>query len=286
MRRKRLLVVTVVGLLAMALPGSALAAKPGPGTCSGGTMSGGTYSGFTVTGTCTIADGANVHIYGNLTLARGASLDDHGAEGWVYPPSGPHWVGGQIHVTGNVLVGKGAVLGLGWNSPGGDGTLGPDTVGGSIIANQPLALQLGQVTVGGNVISIGGGVLSTALADFRNFPVKDNVIHGNLLLMGWHGGWLGVIRNTIDGNAIIARNVSTSNGDTGPGTDTDSTEVMGSDLSGIGGPIVHQTIGGNLICFGNLPAAHVHAGIPPAGDFGAPNFVAGRALGECAGLTQ
>ena len=235
-------------------------------------MLAGTYRGFTVTGTCTIAYGANVQINGDLTIAAGASLNDHGAEAWQ---------NAQIHVTGDVHVGKGAVLGLGWNSPQGEGSLGPDTVGGNIVANRPLALQVGQVTVGGNVISIGGGVLSTSAADFRNFPVKDNVIHGNLVVTGWRGGWIGLIRNHVDGNVIFARNVSQSNPETGPGTDTDSSEVMGSDLSAIGGPIIPQTIGGNLICFGNVPAAQVN----PV-DFGAKNIVGGKAIGQCAGLTQ
>ncbi len=163
-----------------------------------------------------------------------------------------------------------------WNAP--EGTLGPDTVGGSIIANQPLAMQVGAVTIGGNLVSHGGGVLSTSAEDFRNFPVKDNVIHGNLVISGWSGGWFGVIRNTIDGNAVITNNRSWSNPD-GPGTFFDSTEVMGSDLSGFGGPVIPQTIGGNLICHGNLPVAQIN----PL-DGGAPNVVYGQKIGECAAL--
>jgi hypothetical protein len=262
----------IAALLAMALPGAALAANPRSGTCTGGKMLGGTYGDFIVRGTCTIAYGASVQIKGDLTVAAGASLDDHGAEAWMKA---------EIHVAGDVHVGKGAVLGLGWNSPQGEGSLGPDTVGGNIEANRPLALQLGQVTVGGNVISKGGGVLSTSVADFRNFPVKDNVIHGNLIIAGWRGGWIGLIRNHVDGNVVFSRNVSMSNPETGPGTDPDSSELMGSDLSAIGGPVIPQTIGGNLICHDNVPAAHVNPG-----DFGANNVVAGRAIGECAGLTQ
>jgi hypothetical protein len=270
MRPKFLLAGTVIALLLAAFPAAALAAGPGPGTCSNGTMADGTYRGFVVTGDCTIAFGANVHIKGNLTIAPGAALDDHGAEMWMQA---------QLHVTGNIYVRKGAVLGLGWNAP--EGTLGPDTVGGSIIATRPLALQIGGVWIGGNLISNGGGVLSTSVDDFRNFPIKDNVIHGNLVVQGWRGGWFGVIRNTISGNAIISKNVSRSNPETGPGVDGDSTEIMGTDLSGIGGPVVHQTIGRNLICFGNVPAAQVN----PM-DGGANNFVGGKALGQCAGLTQ
>ncbi len=270
---RRLAVFGVLaGMLAMLLPGSAIAAGGGVGTCSNGVMQAGSYGDFLVNGACMIAKGAVVHINGDLTIASGARLDDHGAE---------RWQGAEIHVTGDIRVGRGAVLGLGWNSPQGEGSLGPDTVGGSIIASQPLALQIGQVTIGGNLISSGGGVLSTSAADFRNLPIEDNVIHGNLVVQGWKGGWFGVIRTTIDGNAVIVNNVSLSN-DAGPGTDPDSTEIMGTDLSAIGIPVqIPQTIRGNLICQGNLPAAQYN----PA-DLGTPNIVLGRAIGECAGLTQ
>lgn len=271
--RRLAILGSIAALLAIAFPGTALAAASGTGTCSNGTMLAGTYSRFVVTGHCTIAYGANVHINGDLIVAPGANLNDHGAEMWMKA---------QMHVAGNIHVEQGAVLGLGWNSPQGEGSLGPDTVGGNIIASQPRAIQIGQVTIGGNLISNGGGVLSTSLADFRNFPIEDNVIHGNLVVQGWQGGWFGVIRNTIDGNAIIANVRSMSNAETGPGTDTDSTEIMGSDLHMIGIPVtIPQTIGGNLICHGNVPPAQVN----PL-DLGAPNFVHGKALGECAGLTQ
>ena len=272
MRRKSVLSGVIAALVVLALPGAAMAANPGPGTCTGGTMHAGTYSSFVVTGDCTIGFGANVHINGDLTVTPGAKLDDHGAELWMH---------GQLHVTGNIYVGRGAALGLGWNSPQGEGSLGPDTVGGNIIATQPLALQVGQVTIGGNLISNGGGVLSNSVADFRNFPVEDNVIHGNLVIQGWRGGWFGIIRNTVAGNVIVAHVVSISNPETGPGMDTDSTEIMGTDASAFGGPIIPQTIGGNLICHDNVPAAQF---VPF--DAGAPNFVGGKALGECAGLTQ
>lgn len=144
-------------------------------------------------------------------------------------------------------------------------------VDGNITANQPLTLYVGGATVHGNFVSNGGGVLSTQAQDFRNFPVKDNTVGGNLIVQGWHGGWLGLIRNTVHGNVIVANNASLSS-DTGPGTDTDSTEVKGS----VFGP---QTIGGNLICHGNVPAAQVNPG-----DGGLPNTVGGRAISECAGL--
>ena len=259
------LLAALAGLLAMAMPGAALAA--GPGSCSGGTMIGGPYSSFTVRGVCNIAFGAVVTINGNLTIAPGASLNDHGAEAWLQ---------GEIHVKGNIVVGRGAVLGLGWNAP--EGTLGPDTVGGNIVANHPLALQIGGVSIRGNLISNGGGVLSTSAADFRNFPIKDNHIGGNLIVQGWHGGWIGLIRNTVRGNVLFNRNVSTSNPD-GPGAFFDSSEVQGSDVPEVGR--IPQTIGGNLICRGNVPAAHINPE-----DLGAPNTVHGKALGECAAISD
>ncbi len=282
MRRMGFLFSAILTLLIIALPGTALAGehhdgehhdgRHHDGRCVDGTMAGGTYRNFTVTGTCVIAYGATVHIKGDLKIARHASLNDHGAELWMKA---------EMHVDGNIKVGRGGVLGLGWNSPGGEGTLGPDTVGGNITADHPLALQIGGVTVWGNVTSNGGGVLSTSIADFRNFPVKDNVIHGNLVIKGWHGGWIGLIRNTVDRNVIFSDNKSRSNDVTGPGTDTDSSEVMGTDLSSIGGPVIPQTIGGNLICHGNVPAAQVN----PL-DGGAKNIVGGKAIGQCKGLAQ
>jgi hypothetical protein len=255
MRRKTLLIGTFIALLAMAVPGSALAGERGAATCAGGTLHAGTYRGLIVTGTCMIDAGAVVHINGNLIIADGASLDDHAAE--MFRKA-------EMHISGNVRVGKGAVLGLGYNAA--SGALGPDTVGGSIVANQPLTIYLGNVTVGGNVVSIGGGLLSTSAADFRNFPIKDNVIHGSLIIAGWRGGWLGAIRNHVDGSVIVFGNRSRSSG-TGPGTDADSTEVQTNSISG------------NLLCFANSPAAQINTV-----DGGLPNVVGGRAFGECAGL--
>jgi hypothetical protein len=271
--RRLAIVAAVAALLAMAMPAEGLASTGQAGRCVNGWMAAGTYSSFVVRGNCTIAGGATVHIRGNLMIAPGAALDDHGAEQWMH---------GEIHVGGDVLVGPGAVLGLGWNSPNGEGSLGPDTVGGSIVAFRPRALQIGELTIGRNLISVGGGVASTSAADFRNFPVKDNVIGGNLVVTGWHGGWIGLIRNTVARNVVFSYNVSMSS-DAGPGTDSDSSEVMGTHIDMGGGQVVDipQTIGGNLICLGNLPAAQINPG-----DGGAPNSVGGHAIGQCKGLTH
>ena len=116
-----------------------------------------------------------------------------------------------------------------------------DTVGGNIIANQPLTMYLTAVTVRGSVVSNGGGPGPT-LNPYINFPVKENKIGGNLIMQGWQGAWLGALRNTVGGNLIVQKNVGVTHGDGGA---PDSTEI------------VDNTVGGNLICHGNSPAAQV-----------------------------
>lgn len=233
----------------------AFAGKPGPNPCASGTLdpSGGPYGSFTVTGTCTVPDSATaVTIDGNLTLADGASFD------------AVHNV--TVNVTGNIKVGKGATLGLGCTPNVNDPAHGftpcdtsvstQDTVGGNIVANQPLTMYLDGDTVQGNVVSNGGGA-----GTYTNFAVKDNMIDGNLILHGWQGvGWWGVIRTIVGGNVDLANNSTVGQ--------PDSSEVA------------LNTISGNLICQHNSPAVQL-------GDFaaGAPftsNVVTGNKIGECA----
>jgi hypothetical protein len=113
---------------------------------------------------------------------------------------------------------------------------------------------------------------------FRPRP-KHGVIDGNLIVQGWQGGWIGIIRDTVGGNVIYSNNASVLHqtpvpcGDPGtpactgsaPGADPDSTEVD------------TNTIGGNLICQNNSPAAQ--RGDAPAS---LPNTVTGNKIGECA----
>lgn len=242
MKKLRLLLGLCV-LFAVAVGGSALAAKPGAGSCSGGSIAAGSYNGLTVTGNCTFA-GGTVTINGNLKVAAGAILNDHAASSAI------------VHVTGNVLVGQGAVLGLGNYNPAPPHDSA--TVDGNIIANHPLTLYLGGMTVHGNVVSHGGGDPG------RNFPFKDDTIDGNLVIQGWSGLWMGVIRATVGGNVIVSDNLATDPSEE-PGSD--STEVMTNDISG------------NLICHRNTPAAQVNPN-----DGGLPNTVGGRKIGQCAGL--
>jgi hypothetical protein len=225
---------------------AALAAKPGAAgrtTCSGGSIAAGTYKSLTVTGTCTFA-GGTVTINGNLKVADGAILNDHAASS------------ATVNVRGNVIVGRGAVLGLGNYDP--TPPHESATVGGNIVANQPLTLYLGGITVHGNVVSHGGGDPG------RNFPIKDDTVDGNLIIQGWSGLWLGVIRATVGGNLIVSKNVAA---DTSQLPGSDSTEVQ------------TNHVAGNLICRRNTPAAQVNPD-----DGGQPNVVGGRKLGQCRGL--
>ena len=169
-----------------------------------------------------------------------------------------------------------------WAGTHDEGELGPDTVDGNIVANQPLSLYLGNITVHGNVVSNGGGTSDR----FYNFPIKDNQIDGNLTIHGWTGGWWGVIANTVGGNVNLSNNRSVVHpaGDcegsfpagcaAAPGTFIDSSEVQSRLIPNVtDNP---QRIGGNLICHNNVPAAQIDTG-----DGGAANIVGGNSIGEC-----
>jgi len=245
------LLLGVVGLLVLAVAGvSANGARSGAYTCSGGSIPAGEYDSLTVTGTCTFAAG-HIQIDGNLTVANGAILNDHAA------------AHATVRVTGNATVGPGGILGLGTYAP--NPAHDSAIVDGNVVATHPVSLYLGGMTVRGNLVSTGGG--SGPAGPFRNFPLKDDTIGGNLILQGWQGGWLGVIRVIVGGNALIANNASVVTDDGSPPPDTDSTEIM------------TNQIGHNLICRNNTPPAQVN----PA-DGGQPNQVRGNKLGECAGL--
>jgi hypothetical protein len=265
-KKVHLLVLAALGALLVVGGSEAFAA--GPSTCSNAQLVGGTYGSVTVTGTCSVAFNADITINGNLTVSDG------GVFAGIIPST--------VHVTGNVKVGRGALLGLGYATT-------TDVVDGNVNANQPLSLYLGSVTIHGNVVSNGGGTADR----FYNFPIKDNTIDGNVIIQGWTGGWWGVIANTIGGNVNVSNNTSVvhptddagcmASGtfpggcDAAPGADPDAGEVQSRATPT---PVVRQQlISGNLICFGNSPAAQINPG-----DGGGPNVVGGNKIGECAGL--
>jgi len=129
------------------------------------------------------------------------------------------------------------------------------------------------------------GILLGLASAAINFPIKDNVIDGNVVIHGWTGGWWGLIANTIGGNVDVANNRSVvqpagdcagtfpAGCDAAPGADTDAAEIQS---RGPGNP---QRIAGNLICHGNSPSVQINAL-----DGGFPNIVNGNKIGECAGL--
>ena len=242
------------GLAGLAGPVVAASADPvsAPLCPAAGLALAGTHHNLTVRGNAYVADGATLTVTGNLRLAPGSCLDAFSL--------------GTVHVGHNVLVSHGATLALGC-APGANGPppIAPcyfqttnDTVGGSIIAYGPQTMYLTAVTVGHNVISIGGGPGTAAVG--VSFPVKNMNIHGNLVLAGWHGGWIGALRNHVDGDMVIAGNAGSRIGESGV---PDSTEI------------VTNTIAGKLACYANVPAAQF-------GDSGgSPNIVGGFAVGQC-----
>jgi hypothetical protein len=252
----------VLGLCALSLLGlggsAALAANPAKGTCSGGVIAPGVYNGLTVTGDCTVTGAVTIN--GNVRVADGAYLD-------------AAYLGTRLTINGNVNVGKDAILGLGCSFGYHDCGfvpiwLGAVTVNGNIVANQALTMYLDFVTIHGNVISNGGGDISLVdhppVGDGLVFPIKDNIVDGNITVHGWQGAWFGVIRNTVGGNVMVSNTVGTRLDE--DGVLPDSTEV------------VTNKIGGNLICHGNSPVAQI-------GDSGGTtNTVGGNKIGECAGL--
>lgn len=248
----------LLGICALAVLGvggaAALAAGPARGTCSGGVIAPGVYDGLTVTGDCTITGAVTSN--GNVRVADGAYLD-------------AAYLGTQLAINGNVNVAKDAILGLGCSFGYHDCGFDPSkwrgavTVNGNIVAHQALTMYLDFVTIHGNVVSNGGGDVSLVDPNGLVFPIKDNIIDGNVTVQGWQGAWFGVIRNTVGGNVTVSDTVGTRLGEDGL---LDSTEI------------VTNRIGGNLICRSNSPAALV-------GDSGgSPNIVGGNKIGECAGL--
>jgi hypothetical protein len=228
-----------------------------------GTAISGNFTNLTITGNMYVADGANLTVSRTLTVAPGACLDAFSL--------------GTVHVGQDVLVQSGATLALGC-APGANGPppTAPcffqttnDTVGGSIIGNGPLTMYLTAVKVGGSVISNGGGpgVQNPVIS----FPVKNMSIGGNLVLQGWHGAWIGALRNRVGGSVTISNNVGSRVGESGT---LDSTEV------------VDNTVGGNLVCQNNAPPAQFGDALEDPLNGNGFNRVGGKAIGECQALVK
>jgi hypothetical protein len=251
--RLRLLLGLCTVVAVLALPAVA-GADPftGPPICAtAGTAVSGTYHHLAISGDAYVPAGETLTVRDNLKIRRDGCLDA--------------FTLGTVTVGRNILVNKGAVLALGCTpesiGPGApcNGQTTNDTVGRNIIGHHPLTMYLDGNTIGGSVISIGGGPGLGEYAPFLNFPIKDNTIGKNLIVKFWKGGWSGAIRNDVGGNLIWSHNKSV--------LDPDSNEVQ------------TNTVGRNLSCWGNSPKAQINAA-----DGGMPNIVGGHKLGQCAGL--
>lgn len=248
--------MALVGSVALGMAGisSASAASPGAATCSGGDIASGTYSSLTVTGACRVPTGATVVVRGNVMITANASLD-----------AGTY---STVRIGGNVVAAPGSSFALGCTQAHpceGDGTgqeHTADSVGGNVILNHVFDAAINGSTIGGNLVSTGGGS-GYSLDPWIPFSIKDDTIHGNLVVTGLRTSWFGVIRTNVGGNVVLS-NIR--------GADPDSMEV------------VANTIRGNLVCTSNSPSAQLGdavEGAPP--DYGM-NSVGGRAIGECATL--
>lgn len=257
--RHLLVLLFALGSLAVLPAGATAEPHVEPEICSSaGRALSGSFGALKLSGNNYVPRGASFAVYGNLELAPKACLDAFSVS--------------NVIVLGNIEVRPGAILALGC-SPGAVGPEeGPcktettrDLVTGEIFALDPLTMYLTADTVGGNVTSIGGGPGPT-LDPYINFPTKENTIGGNLTILGWSGAWMGVLRNTIYGNAQIDFNTGvTISPETGQ---PDSSEI------------VSNKITGNLTCLGNSPAAQF-------GDSkGSRNIVHGLILGQCTAVSR
>ena len=238
---------------ASAAPASGASTAGGRATCAGGVLAPGVYDGLVVTGDCVV--NGDVTIDGNVSVQPGAYLD-------------AAYLGTRLTINGNVNVGKGATLGLGCSFGYHDCGftpvwLGNVIVNGNVVATQALTMYIDFTTIHGNLVSNGGGDIARTDPGGLVFPIKDNVIDGNVVVHGWQGAWFGVIRDTIGGNVSVVNTVGTRVGDDGT---PDSTEI------------VTNVIAGNLVCERNAPPAQI-------GDSGGTvNTVGGNKLGECTAL--
>jgi hypothetical protein len=248
--------LVVAGALALS-GGPALAATsntrtPSAYTCTGGDIPSGNYASITVKGVCSVPVNAVIRVLGSVTVKAGAQLDAQSASS-------------TITVGRNVTAAPGSLVGLGCQPPSYTGnsahacTVDPDghstiTVNGDIVGIGALAVLLNGITVNGNVTLIGGG-------SEIPWSIKNNTIHRNLTVGGMTTEWLGVLFNTIGGNATLIH-----------------VTVQDVDPGAPGVYIVQNHVGRNLTCLGLTPG--VSGGFVP----GAVNVVGGHAFGQCASL--
>jgi hypothetical protein len=240
-------------------------------TCTGTFASPGVLAGWygnvVVNGVCTVNGGPTV-VFGDLTVSPGSTLD----AAFALNDGGSGVSSLTVRGNVNVLQGASALIGCEPNhfvcqdDPNQTtGTLtGQDRISGDVREIQPLGVVVHTTTIGGDVSEYGGGGGLTctppAGSVFASFgsPVysdyEDNTIGGDLSVVGLQTCWLGSLRDTVGGSVTDINNTM---------ADPDAGEVL------------QNTIGRNIVCFGNSPAVQF-------GDSGAtPNVVDGQAFGQC-----
>ena len=221
--------------------------------CASGSIPSGTYSSITVTGPCNVAADAVIDVTGSVSVLRGAVLDAQSAPA-------------TITVGHNVTGAPGSMVGLGCQPPEYTGNSAHpcenDLAGHSTIVVHGNVTLVGAVGVFLNGIEVGGDV--TVLGGGSDIPwsIKNDTIHGNLLMAGQTEEWIGILFNKIDKNVNLAGITLTGTDDT-TGSGTNSLFV------------VRNTIGRNVICFRLTP-----------GVFGYGNIIGRHALGQCASLAN
>jgi hypothetical protein len=176
---RKLVLVTVAALAALAGTSTALAARGGTHGKSGAHAK---KAASTCTGT--LASGR----YQKLVVPAGETCDGTNA---------------VINVRGGVRVGEGATFVLGVDH-------GPATgkIRGGVRAKAPKSLQLHSAHVSGGVrMRGGGGPKQPPAGEPPVFStVEDNVIRGGATINGYSAFWLGFIRNTVRGTVKLSNN--------------------------------------------------------------------------------
>jgi len=251
LQRAVLVAGVVTGLLALTATAGAARSHVrhfGNVTCWKGTIKAGTYRSLRIAGTCTLTSTGTVRVKRDVTVGHRAVLN-------TLTP-------GTFNVGGDLIVKDDAVAGLGCNDEVGCATESNDHIGGDLRADGAFAVVIEQEHVGGDITIKGGGgsmdCSSTALFGGPYFAtVHDTTVGGDVVVRGVHSCWFGLIRTDVAGDVRVIGNRF---------GDPDAMEI------------VTNTVGGNLACFNNKPAAQV-------GDSGgAPNIVGGQKRGECAAL--
>jgi hypothetical protein len=234
-------------------------------TCSGGSVASGVYKNLNIAGVCTV-DAGSVTVKRNLTVLPGGSLVAVVGGSFSTPVASDVTVGGNLDVQANgiLVMGCEPVHFPCSNDPDastGGSYLTTDTIGGSLRAENALAVVVHSTAIGHNVSlnGGGGGVSCSPLPALGGSPpygdFEDDIIEGTLTIKGLQTCWLGVVRDTITENVDFKDNVD---------GDPDGNEILS------------NSIVGNLSCTGNSPS-------PQIGDSGGSlSTVFGRANGQCA----